>query len=87
VVFALIQHISVFICLLEGVCDIMPAEICSEVRGAILAYIQNNHSCRKIAELLIEMGMTVSHTTVAKVKKQAEAERPGVMKKPKKVGT
>jgi hypothetical protein len=52
----------------------MPAEICSEVRGAILAHIQNGHSCRKIVEVLTEMGMTASHTTVAKVKKQAEAE-------------
>jgi dihydroxyacetone kinase len=44
-----------------------------------LAHIQNDHSCRKIAELLTEMGMSASHTTVAKVKKQAEAERLGVM--------
>ena len=65
----------------------MPAEISSEVRGAILAPIQNGQSCHKIAALLTDMGMTASHTKVAKVKKEAEAERLGVPKKPKKLGT
>jgi hypothetical protein len=52
-----------------------------------LAYIQDGHFYRKIEELLTDMGMPVSHTTLAKAKKQAEAEKLGVIKKRKKLVT
>jgi hypothetical protein len=76
----------VFICLSEGTCHVIPAEISSEVRGAIWTHIQNCNYCRIIVQSLTDIGMTPSHTTVAKVMKQAEAEGPGVMKKAKKLG-
>ncbi|OWA51776.1 hypothetical protein BV898_16243 [Hypsibius exemplaris] len=65
----------------------MPAQINSEVKGAILMGYQNGDSCRKICGKLLELGMTAGKSTVSRAIKEFKMEQQGATKPAKKLGT
>ena len=65
----------------------MPAQISSETKGAILAHHQYGLSSRKIRDKLAEVGILVSHSTVARVIAEKKRELEGNAKPPKRLGT
>jgi transposase len=64
----------------------MPAKISSEIRAAILAHHQHGLSCRKIISVLTDFKPTPSRATVARVIREYQLERQGIVKGPKSLG-